>query len=98
MIYPEDIRERIESEFGEQKTEVIHLLDNAVLQTADLKNGRIIRCILFLAGKDITKLKMNIRAAAADPRDVMYWAEYANHGQRAIRVRDFSRPFSEAEV
>lgn len=67
---------------------------------ADYLNlGRIIRCILFLADRDIEKLKKNIEVATYDPRDVMLWAEYipAESDKKYKRVRDFNKPFDQAE-
>ncbi len=99
MIDTTDIHERIETDFGEQAAEVILILDKAISATNYLKDDRIIRCILFLSAGDIEKLKKNVKAATADPRDVMYWAEYIHHDQphQTTRVRDFSKAFDEAE-
>lgn len=99
MIDTRDIRERIETYFGEQAAEVILIFDKAISAANYLKDDRIIRCILFLSAGDLEKLKKNVKAATDDPRDVMYWAEYSNHDQphQTTRVRDFSKAFDEAE-
>jgi hypothetical protein len=81
MINTKDIHERIKSDFGDKASEVINIFDDAISKADYLDNNRIIRCILFLSDKDIQKLKQNIDTATYDPRDVMLWAEYTNHGQ-----------------
>jgi hypothetical protein len=49
--------------------------------------------------KEIQKLKQNIDTATYDPRDVMLWAEYTNHGQGSSmkRIRDFNKTFDLAD-
>ncbi len=98
MINTKDIRDRIETDFGNNSTEVFTMLEQAVLKIDYLNSDRIVRCILFLADKDFEKLKRNIESATNDPRDVILWAEYTNLGQweKVKRVRDFSQTFSDA--
>jgi hypothetical protein len=102
MIYTKDIRDKIESDFVDQTSDVFRIFDEAFLKADYLNHNRIIRCILFLAEKDIDKLKRNIQAAECDPRDVMLWAEYLNKGQdqnqKPKRIRDFNKTFDECEV
>jgi hypothetical protein len=95
MIGTKDIHERIESDFGDNASEVIGLFDDAISKADYLNNNRIIRCILFLSDRDIEKLKKNIDTATYDPRDVMLWAEYSNKGQGPSikRIRDFNKTF-----
>ena len=78
MIYPKDIKEKIASDFADKASQAYQILDEAISKTDYLNNNRIIRCIIFLADKDIEKLKKNIETATYDPRDVMLWAEYSN--------------------
>lgn len=100
MTYPKDIRGKIESDFGDTASDVFKILDEAISKTDYLNNNRIIRCILFLAGKNIDNLKKNIQTAEYDPRDVMFWAEYTNRGQaqKPTRIRDFNKTFDESEI
>ena len=100
MNYTKDIRNKIESDFGDNASDVFRILDEAVSKADYLNHNRIIRCILFLAEKDIDKLKKNIQAANYDPRDVMLWAEYFNKGQeqQPKRIRDFNKTFDECET
>jgi hypothetical protein len=90
-----DIHKKIKSDFEDKSNDVILILDEAISKADHLNNDRIIRCILFLADKDLEKLKKSIEAATRDPRDVMYWAEYTNHDtiDKTTRIRDFSQPF-----
>lgn len=97
-IEKKDIRDRIESDFGDNAISVFKLLEDAVSKVKYLNWDRIIRCIIFLAEKDIKKLKQNIKVATYDPRDVMLWAEYKNiePGQEPKRIRDFNKTFDNA--
>lgn len=101
MIKTKDIRDRIESDFGDKASDVFRILEQAISKTDYLNSDRIIRCILFLADKDIKKIEKNIETATYDPRDVMLWAEYENRGQgqieRVKRIRDFNKPFDLAD-
>jgi hypothetical protein len=100
MIYSKDIIDKIEVDFGDQASAVFRIIDEAISKADYLNHNRIIRCILFLAEKDIDKLKSNIEAASYDPRDVMLWAEYLNNGQEQHpkRIRDFNKTFDECET
>ena len=91
---------KIESDFGNKASNVFRIFDEAISKTDYLNHNRIIRCILFLAEKDIDKLKKNIQAAECDPRDVMLWAEYSNKGQdqKPKRIRNFNKTFNECEI
>ncbi len=99
MIDTKDIRNRIESDFGENASEAYHLLNEAILKTEDLNHQRIIRCILFLAEGNSEKLKQMIQAATSDPRDVLFWAEYINRDglKSSKRVRNFNHSFEDSE-
>ena len=99
MINAKDIRERIESDFGDKALIVFKIFDDAISKTDYLNHSRIIRCIIFLAEHDVEKLQKNIEAATDDPRDVMLWAEYENQGQaeRPKRIRDFNKTFDQAD-
>ena len=100
MTYTDDIRYKIELDFGDKASDVCKILDEAISRTDYLNSNRIIRCILFLAGKNIDNLKKNIQTAEYDPRDVMFWAEYTNRGQgqTPTRIRDFNKTFEESET
>lgn len=99
MIDIKDIRDRIESDFGDKASEVYKIFNEAFKKADYLNVNRTIRCVLFLADKDIEKLKKNIEAATYDPRDVMLWAEYTNQGQgeKIKRIRDFNKTFEQAD-
>lgn len=99
MISTKDIKERIESDFGDRASEVFKIFKDALSKTDYLNHDRIIRCILFLADKDVEKIKRNIESAIYDPRDVMLWAEYTNLGQgeKIKRIRDFNKTFDQAD-
>jgi len=99
MITTKDIKDRIESDFGDKASEIYKIFNEAFEKTNYLNEDRTIRCILFLANKDIEKLKRTIEAATLDPRDVMLCAEYLNQGEweNLKRIRDFNKTFDQAE-
>ena len=99
MIKTKDIKERIESDFGDSAFEVYKTFEDAFAKAEYLNHPRIIRCILFLTNKDLGKLKGNIEIATYDPRDIMLNAEYLYLGQdeQPRRVRDFNKTFDQAE-
>jgi hypothetical protein len=76
------------------------MLDEAVSKIKSHEGNRIIRCIIFLGGKDVEKLKRNIDVALYDYRDVMLRAEYLETGNpfHPKRIRGFSKPFDECET
>lgn len=101
MTIPEDIRQRVEQDFGTEQTEPIY--DYLLEQIPDgLPNGtrpRHLRCILYLAKGDKELLDQAIALCLSDPRDVMLNAEYED-GPRGglVRKRDFSKPFEKADL
>ena len=99
MIYTKDIDDKIKLDFGDKASVVIRIFEEAISQADHLNHSRIVRCILFLAEKDIDRLKKNIQVAIYDPRDVMFWAEYSNsvEGEKPKRIRDFNKTFEECE-
>jgi hypothetical protein len=98
MTNTKDIKERIELDFGDKASEVHKIFAESFEKADYLKLKRTIRCILFLANRDIGKLQNYIEVAINDPRDVMFWAEYKNHEHiNPIRIRDFNNPFDQAD-
>lgn len=100
MTYATDISDKIKSDFGDKAADVFAIFDEAIAKTEYLNQDRIVRCILFLAKKNIDTLKENIETAENDPRDVMLFAEYKGIGQEfhPIRIRDFNKTFAESEL
>ena len=98
MIESEDIILKIQNDFTVNASEVINILNEATAKTEYINHDRIVRCIIYLANKDLEKLKHYIDVAIQDPRDVMFWAEYINRDQQPKRIRDFSHTFDQSEV
>ena len=100
MTHLTDINEKIKIDFGGNASVAFEILEEALEKTEYLNHPRIIRCIIFLAEKNIETLKLNIQAAIIDPRDVMYWAEYINREleKSPKRVRDFNNTFDQSEI
>ncbi len=96
-----DIKEKIYSDFGDRAETVINTLREAIEKHDYMNNGRILRCIIYLADKNLEALTKYIDNAIWDPRDVMYWAEYINNEQgfegNPKRVRDFNKTFQFCE-
>jgi hypothetical protein len=104
MIQATDIINRVQADFTDKAAEVMLLIEKEIAGDEHIKNtkmyiddiDRIIRCIIYLANKDMDKLKNYIKAAKEDPRDVIFWAEYMNHSeQRPVHIRDFTKPFND---
>ncbi len=100
MINIPDIQERIKADFGPQAEEVFTLISAAVAGGRELNNPRIIRCIIFLADKNLEKLKVCLESAKTDSRDIIMWAEYiqSGPGDQTTRVRDFNKTFELSET
>lgn len=95
-----DISERIESVFGDNQGTVVDILNDRLEEVEYLRNERILRCIIFLAGNSVISLIKHLEVAENDPRDVMYWAEYIERTSLgdAKRVRDFNKPFHKNDL
>ena len=88
-----DIKERIYADFGEKAEVAIELLRAAIKEYDYIHHPRILRCIIFLANKNLESLVESINMATRDPRDIMYAAEYIN----STRRRDFNKTFHNCE-
>jgi len=99
MTHAKDIGDRIKSDFGDKAADIFTIFDEGIAKAEYINHDRIIRCILFLAEKDVDKLKKMVETAIQDPRDVMYWAEYKETGRQfhPKRIRDFNKTFDKCE-
>lgn len=99
MKFKEDITTRIMIDFRENSNKAMTILTGAITDVDAFKNDRLIRCVLFLAKRNLNELVRYTESAAIDPRDVMLWAEYEeNNGDLNYkRVRDFNEPFKRIE-
>ncbi len=87
-----DIAAKIAMDFGEGSLAGVAL---ALAPLDEAKTGpRIVRCVVFLANGDMSKLRHFVGQAVKDYRDVIYWAEYDPAG----RTRDFNQPFPHAAL
>lgn len=93
--FPQDILDRLTRDFGDDSAS--DALD--ILESCGDRSPRVIRCIVYLSVGDMEKLKHNTECALRDYRDVIYWAEYvdAEDNSKPVRVRDFNKPFGDAE-
>ncbi|RZJ98861.1 MAG: hypothetical protein EOO46_23730 [Flavobacterium sp.] len=98
MTFKEDIKEKIDADFGERSKQAFDVLKSAIEKIGYLKTDRVIRCIIFLSKGNIEDLKKYIDAATFDTRDVMLWAEYdkLNGDLNYKRRRDFNKTFEES--
>ena len=99
VITTQDIKDRIQSDFGDSANEATKILEEAISKYEYLNQDRVIRCIIYLSERKLDKLKKSIDQAKEDPRDVMFWAEYINRGDKETpkRVRDFNKTFQNSE-
>ena len=97
MTFKDDIKARIQSDFGENADMATTMLFDAINKVDYLKMDRVIRCIVFLANGDLIDLGKYIESATCDTRDVMLWAEYEKLGGDVNfkRKRDFNKTFDE---
>ena len=98
MTFKDDIKERIQTDFGENASKATTMLIDAIKKIDYLKTDRVIRCIIFLAKGNLTDLNKHIETATFDTRDVMLWAEYEGlkENEKPKRVRDFNKTFPES--
>jgi DNA polymerase III delta prime subunit len=87
---PDDVRARLLRDYpGETHFEAIRLIE--VLDCTP----RVLRAIVYLAAGDFEQLLRFARAAEADWRDVVFWAEYEEHGaEHPRRVRSMDEPLT----
>ena len=98
MTFKDDIKARIQTDFGENARKATTMLIDAINKVGYLKTDRVIRCIVYLANGDLTDLSKYIETATFDTRDVMLWAEYEGlkENEKPKRVRDFNKIFPES--
>jgi len=97
MTFKDDIKARIQTDFGENASKATTILIDAINKVEYLKADRVIRCIIFLAKGNLTDLSKYIETATFDTRDVMLWAEYEklSGDLNYKRQRDFNKTFEE---
>lgn len=97
MTFKNDIKARIQTDFGENANKATTILIDAINKVEYLKTDRVIRCIIFLAKGNLTDLSKYIEIATFDTRDVMLWAEYEKLSSdlNYKRQRDFNKTFEE---
>ena len=97
MTFKDDIKARIQTDFGENADKATIMLFDAINKVHYLKTHRVILCILFLANGNLTDLSKYIETATFDTRDVMLWAEYEklSGDLNYKRKRDFNKTFDE---
>jgi hypothetical protein len=82
--YPADIVDWIVDHFDADAVPYVHLL------LEDLKEGRLMRCALFLSQGSIKELEGAVSLGKTDYRDLIWSAEY---DCKEDQLRDFNRPF-----
>ena len=89
---PEDIAARIRHDFPAAAVEsVVGLLAGLQREDPQLFGSRVLRCLVFLARGQLTKLAEWVTLARTDYRDLIVAAEYDENQQQ---VRDFNKPFN----
>ncbi|WP_445725609.1 hypothetical protein [Flavobacterium sp.] len=100
MTFKDDIKARIQTDFGENANKATTILIDAINKVEYLKTDRVIRCIIFLAKGNLTDLSKYIESATFDTRDIMLWAEYEklSGDLNYKRQRDFNKTFQECSI
>jgi hypothetical protein len=98
MKLPTDISEFISVRFAARSQDAVCAVQEHLASHPEHAD-RVLRCILILSGGSMEDLPRVLDTARADPRDVMFWAEYTHlDSDRPRRVRDFSRPFTREDI
>jgi len=92
MTLARDIWGKVNKDFDtpEEAALALSVLADFVDQNQELSSDRIVRCIVFVADGDLTRLEKAIDLAKEDYRDLIVWAEY---NEKNERVRDLTNPF-----
>ena len=71
-MFKEDILQQIKLDFNDSTGKAVKILNNSISKPDYLNTDRIIRSIIFLASRDIDKLKKYIDNASFEERcDIM---------------------------
>ena len=94
MVFPIDIEHKIKTDFKAQEIETVKALLKKMIEGGlNVGNNQFARSVIFLANKDLEKLKKIILAAHDDPRDVISEAELKS----GAFEHWFAIPFDEIE-
>jgi hypothetical protein len=93
-MFGNDIQRRVDRDFGAAAQLVTQQLETFIESFRAVAHthpgDRVIRCIVHLANGNLDDLAHYIRAALADPRDVMFWAE---NDATEKQIHDFNLRF-----
>jgi hypothetical protein len=94
---PPDIVDPVLHDFTGQAQPVLGLLSACRrVGGPDYFGDRLVRCVVFAARGDESRIRQLIELGRQDFRNVIMAAEYDVPGVR--RLRDFNRPFESAEL
>ena len=97
MVFAADIRKRIGNDFASNadgvEANVAGFVDSFRSTYGHHPGDRVVRCILQLAEGKMPDLDRYMKAALADWRDVIAWAEY---DENEVRIFDFNVAFEYA--
>ena len=94
---PPDVVAQLGRDFGDRAALVAAmLLTGRRLGSSDYISDRLVRCIVFAAHGDESRVQPLIELKRLDFRDVIVAAEYDALAMR--QLRDFNRPFGEADI
>ena len=78
MTLKDDIKARIQTDFGANADKATTMLFDAINKVDYLKTDRVIRCIVFLANGDLTDLSKYIETATFDTRVLCFGLNMKN--------------------
>ena len=90
---PKDVLSKIRDDYSNSSDQ--EFIINSLIQLGEeweFQSARVPRCILFLSNGNFDEFKTNLENANTDWRDVIYWAEYDDNGER---IYDFTKTFEE---
>lgn len=96
---PPDIVSRVHQDFGSRADAVLDFLrDCRHSGNSDYLCDRFVRCIVFAARGEESRIPQLIGLMRQDFRDVIMAAEYDTNTLVPRRLRDFNFPFESAEI
>lgn len=90
MTLTQDIVERIERDFRSNADGVLIKSEQLIAESPELFTDRILRCIVFASGGNVSRFKHFAELPRHDPRDVIVAGECDDNWRT---VRDQTQPF-----
>lgn len=94
-LYPTDIKNRLESDYGKNFGEAKRSIQELIISNKEFRSERIVRALIYARNKDIVHLKKMIELVRIDWRNLLMNTEYEYPEKR---VRDFNNEFEKEKI